>query len=201
LNIKDLNVEYINRTYKPVGALTAVIDIFDINSKSVFHRSEQVDLGAPEAKEGAPVADFIRGNKGVSFVVLKLSEKSGKIISRNCYWISPSEDYTSLNSMQGASVNVVVSGTKQLKNETEWSFTVSNPAAGIAFFINPQLMIGEKEIAPSFWSTNYFTLAPGESINIRVGFPTEVVKAGQPYLKIGGWNVEEITVNINEAIR
>jgi exo-1,4-beta-D-glucosaminidase len=201
LNVKDLNIEYINRTYNPEKGLTATIDIFDINSKSLLHRSEQVDLGAPEAKEGPSVSDIIKGNKGVSFVLLSLRNAGGRIISRNSYWISPDEDFKSLNSMPATSVNISVSGTKQLRNETEWTFTVSNKTSKIAFFINPQLMTGDKEIAPSFWSSNYFTLAPGESIDLRVGFPKEVVKNGEPWLKVGGWNVEEMNVSFIQALK
>ncbi len=201
LNVKDLNIEYINRTYTPEKGLTASIDIFDINSKSLLHKAEKVDIGAPEAKEGPSVADIIKGSKGVSFVLLSLRNAAGSIISRNSYWISPDEDFTSLNSMAPASINISVSGAQQLKNETEWTFSVLNNSPRIAFFINPRLMLGDKEVTPSFWSSNYFTLAPGESIILRVGVPSELVKNGEVSLNIGGWNVKEMNVNFKGKLK
>jgi hypothetical protein len=98
-------------------------------------------------------------------------------------------------------LEVVATGLQVQKNETKWSFAVSNRSDKIAFFVNPQLLSGDMEVAPSFWSSNYFTLAPGETIDLTVGFPSEVVKSGQPNLKISGWNVEEMTVNFMEEIR
>ncbi|MGD0583568.1 MAG: sugar-binding domain-containing protein [Bacteroidales bacterium] len=201
LNVKDLNVEYVNRTYKPLRGLTAVIDIYDINSRSLLHRSEKVDLEAPEAKEGPSIGDIIKKNNGVSFVVLNLKDAGGKNVSHNVYWISTSEDFTSLNSMTPATIEVEVSGAQQLKNETKWSFVVSNRSDKIAFFINPRISSGGKEVAPSFWSTNYFTLAPGESVTLTVGFPPELLAGVQPELLIDGWNVKEMKIDFIEGIK
>lgn len=195
LNVKDLNVEYINRTYKPAKGLTAVIDIFDVKSKSLLHQTEKVEMGAPESKEGISVAEVIKSNNGVSFVVLNLKDAGGKTISHNVYWISPKDDFTSLSSMQSTSVEVKVTGATSQKHETLWTVVVSNRSANIAFFINPRLMAGEEEIAPSFWSANYFTLAPGESVSLTVGFPNDVPLKSTPHVMVSGWNVTEKTVS------
>jgi hypothetical protein len=53
-------------------------------------------------------------------------------------------------------------------------------------------MSGDEEIAPSFWSANYFTLAPGESLDLTVGCPPEAMGSGALNIRIEGWNVETI---------
>jgi hypothetical protein len=191
-------VEYINRTYKQVKGITATVDIFDINSRSLLHKSETVDLNAPEAKEGIQLADVIKPNNGISFVILNLKDQSGKRISHNAYWISPTEDFTSLNSMNQTTLDVAVNGFKNGGYEKGYTILVSNKSEKIAFFINPKLVTGDKEVAPCFWSANYFTLAPGESIILNVGFPPEVIGKDHPVLKIEGWNVKETEISLNK---
>jgi hypothetical protein len=52
-------------------------------------------------------------------------------------------------------------------------------------------MTGGEEVLPSYWSGNYFTLAPAESIALTVSCPVQKPGAEVPLLKISGWNVEE----------
>jgi hypothetical protein len=192
LNTKDLNIEYINRTYKPIKSLTAHIEIFDTDSKSLFTTTEKVDLAAPEAKEGLSVADVINKNQGISFVVLNLKSADGKVISHNVYWLSPKNDFTNLKSLAVSSLTAKVGNAASVTNERRWSLQLTNNSGKIAFFINPRLMSGDEEIAPSFWSANYFTLAPGESLDLTVGCPPEAMGSGALNIRIEGWNVETI---------
>jgi hypothetical protein len=196
LNTKDLNIEYINRTYKPIKSLTAHIEIFDTDSKSLFTTTEKIDLAAPEAKEGMSVADVINKNPGISFVVLNLQSADGKTVSHNVYWISPKNDFAKLNSLSVSALTVKVIGATSVKNEKRWNLQLTNNSGKIAFFINPRLMSGEEEIAPSFWSANYFTLAPGESINVNAGCPPEAIKGGTPYILLEGWNIEPAVLQL-----
>jgi hypothetical protein len=197
LNTKDLNIEYINRTYKPIKSLTAHIEIFDTDSKSLFTTTEKIDLAAPEAKEGLSVADVINKNPGISFVVLNLKSADGKTVSHNVYWISPKNDFTKINSLSVSKLTAQVNVSASFKNEKRWNLQLTNNSGKIAFFINPRLMSGNEEIAPSFWSANYFTLAPGEPIDVTVGCPPEAIKEGTPYILLEGWNVETLKVPLN----
>jgi hypothetical protein len=196
LNTKDLNVEYINRTYSPVKSLTASIAVYDMQSKQIFSRSEAVDLAAPEAKEGLSIADVLTANKGISFVVLNLKSSTGALVSHNVYWLSGTNDFAKLNDLPSTSLTAKPGSSYSLKNEKRWTFRLTNSSDKIAFFINPRLMSGDEEIAPSFWSANYFTLAPGESADITVGCPSEKISAGVPYIKVEGWNIETLSISL-----
>jgi hypothetical protein len=63
LNTKDLNVEYINRTYKPVKSLKAVIEVFDRDSRSLYSKTENVDLSSTTVTESASISDVLSGDR------------------------------------------------------------------------------------------------------------------------------------------
>jgi hypothetical protein len=191
LNTKDLNVQIINRTYSPVKGLTATIDLFDTYSKSIYHSSEKVNLASTEVKESVTLNTVLANQNGVTFVVLNLKDAVGNIVSHNVYWISASNDLKSLNDLQKTDIKINVIKTEDGKNEKRWTLQFSNPTGKIAFFIHPQLISGEDEILPSFWSDNYFTLAPGEALTVVVGCPPEKIQTGAPVIKVEGWNVGE----------
>jgi exo-1,4-beta-D-glucosaminidase len=199
LNTKDLNVQIINRTYSPVTGLTARIDLYSTDSKSLFHNEEKVNLSSTEVKESFSLASVLSNKQGVIFVVLNLIDPEGKVVSHNVYWLSANNDFKSLNNMIKSDIQVTVLKSEKLLNETRWIIKFSNPTEKIQFFIHSQLAIGEEEILPSFWSANYFTLAPGESLTITVGCPPASINGGVPMLKVGGWNVEESAIPLTIA--
>jgi hypothetical protein len=57
--------------------------------------------------------------------------------------------------------------------------------------MNPQLMLDEEEIMPTFWSNNYFSLSANESITLTVSCPQANLNGMQPKLVVSGWNVEK----------
>lgn len=195
-NPKDLVIEYINRTYKSLSNLKADIKVFDLQSRLIYNQNEIVSLEGPSSAKGLSLSEILSKNDGVSFIVLNLSDNSGKALSHNVYWYSASNDFTSLNSMPVTAVTVKQTGTSQTANEKKWSFTISNTSDKIAFFINPRLMSGDEEVTPSFWSANYFTLAPGESFDVTVGCPPEKLNGNIPLLRIEGWNITAVDIKL-----
>jgi hypothetical protein len=190
LNTKDLNVEFINRTYNPLKALTARIEIFDLNSKLVFSKTDNFDLGASESREGLQLAEVIKKTGGVSFVVLNLVNSTGKILSHNVYWLSANNDFRSLKELKHAEIKTNVLEFKKSVDEERWTFQFTNTGKTIAFFINPQILSSDEEVLSTFWSANYFTLAPGEKIVVKAGFVPNSLK-GRLVLKLEGWNAGE----------
>jgi hypothetical protein len=68
---------------------------------------------------------------------------------------------------------------------------INNPSKQLAFFTRLQMMVDGEEILPSFWSANYLTLSPGESMTISVEVPSRIIQGKQPEIRVSGWNVEE----------
>ena len=93
-------------------------------------------------------------------------------------------------------VQTTVLKSEQLKTETKWTVKLTNSSKLLAFFIHPQLMNDGEEILPSFWSANYFSLAPGESITLTVSVPTNKLKNTNLEILTEGWNVEKQSVRL-----
>ena len=190
LNLNNLDVLAVNRSYKPVQGLTAQADVFDLNTKSLYHEERSVSLGATDVIKVSSLAKVLGKAGGVNFVILNLKDESGQVVSHNVYWLSGDEDYTALKGMKKTEVEVEMMDEGETETEKSWIFQITNSSDRIAFFIRPQLMVDEEEVLPSYWSGNYITLAPSESATLVVSCPSVRVCDADPVLKVSGWNVE-----------
>ena len=197
LNLSNMKVIILNRKYNTEPSLTAQVQVFDADSKSAFKEEAFFSLGPSEVKETTSLADVLGKTKGIVFVVLNLKNSAGKVVSHNVYWLSSDGDYKPINNLPDASVSVTVLKSEKLKAETRWTIQVNNPGDKIAFFIRPQVMIGNEEVLPSYWSGNYFTLAPEENKTLTVSCPNAKIGSGKPNLKVSGWNVPEQKLALN----
>jgi len=191
LNPSNLRVLAINRTYHTIPDLIAQVDIFGMDSKSIFHEEKNVILSNTEVIETADLSSALKGASGVNFVVLNLKNKTGKVISHNAYWLSNAGDYTSLQDLQKTNLDIKVLASAKGKSENSWTIQISNNTSRLAFFIRQQLMLGGEEILPSYWSSNYFTLAPSETTTVTVSCPAVKLDGKNPAMKISGLNVNE----------
>jgi len=198
LNLNNNKIIVLNRTYKHVSGLTAQVNVYSLDSKSISSENVNVSLAATDIKEISSLEKVMKEAKGVTFVVLNLKNQSGKVISHNVYWISPDGDYKSMNGMAETNINVSVLKEEKRKNDREWNVRITNSTGKIAFFIRPQLMSGGEEILPSFWSGSYFTLAPGESTEVTVNCPTAKLDGADPVLKVSGWNIPVTEVGLKK---
>jgi len=74
-------------------------------------------------------------------------------------------------SCKKTNLDIKVLASAKGKSENSWTFQISNNTSILAFFIRPQLMLGREEILPSYWTSNYFTLAPSETTTVTVSCP------------------------------
>jgi beta-galactosidase/beta-glucuronidase len=190
LNLSTNRVMVLNRTYKQVSGLTARADVYNLDSKPLFSENISVSLTPTDIKETFSLDKVLKDAKGVSFIVLNLKNSSGEVISHNVYWISGDGDYKTINEIAKTNINITIIKEEKGKTNTDWTIQITNSTGKIAFFIRPQLMSCDEEILPSFWSENYFTLAPGESTTISVTCPSAKLVNTEPVLKVSGWNVE-----------
>jgi exo-1,4-beta-D-glucosaminidase len=197
LNLVSKKVTVVNRQYKQVSGLAAQVDLYNLDSKSVFHESVNLNLAPSEVKETSNISAPLASAKGVTLAILNLKDAAGKVISTNYYWLSADNDFRPLNSMAKTDVQTKLLKTEKTGSDTKWTFQVSNSSGRFAFFVRSQLMIGGNEVLPSFWSDNYFTLAPSSSTTITVSCPAVKSKGMKPELKISGWNVNPQVLSIN----
>ncbi|MFI5185638.1 MAG: glycosyl hydrolase 2 galactose-binding domain-containing protein [Chitinophagales bacterium] len=189
LNLDDSMVAVVNRSYRSKPGLTLTADVLDINSKSLYHETSKLNLGTTTVKEVLPLASKLAKAEGVVFVILHLTDAKGKTISQNVYWFQPKHDYTSLSQMKPANIRVKLIHSLKERSEYKYTFQFTNTSEQLAFFMNPQLMLNDDEIMPCFWSNNYFSLSPHESMIVTVSCPLVKLNGIQPRLVTSGWNV------------
>ena len=196
MNLISHEVLAINRTYKPATDLIASVDVYDMDSKSLFHEEKSLSLPATDVMTVSSLSQLLSDTKGVRFVVLRLKNKNGKVISGNIYWLENNEDFKSMNEMPETEVEVKVLRTGKSSTDNSWTIELENPGSKLAFFVRTQLMIDSDEVLPSFWSGNYISIMPSEKARLKVSCPSEEIASGPLTLKVSGWNVKERKITL-----
>jgi hypothetical protein len=189
-------VTVVNRTYQAFSNLTVHADVYGIDSKLLHHQTASVSLSATDVKEPFSLAKILTNAKGVNFVVLNLKDATGKVVSHNVYWLAADNDYKALNSMSKVKVQTTIVKTDQGKTETKWTLKFTNNSGQLAFFVHPQLVNDGEEILPCFWSANYFSLAPGESITVTASVSSSQLKSKNQEIQMDGWNIEKQRISL-----
>ncbi len=196
LNLDDSFVAVINRTFQPKNNLTVHAEVLDLKGTVLYQQDGKLSLGVRDVKEVMSLSSVIAKTRGVVFVVLSVKDANGKSVSRNVYWMEPKHDFTSLMAMQPAVVKVKVISSSKGRSDETYTLQFSNTSNQLAFFINPQLVVNDDEIMPSFWSDNYFSLSANESATVTVSCPLAKLNGMQPQLSVEGWNEEKQTISL-----
>ena len=197
LNSLDYQVTVINRTYRAIPNLSVQADVFSLDSKLLFHQTASVNLGVSDVRELFSLSAVLEDNKGVNFVVLNLKDATGKMISHNVYWLSGDNNYTTMSLMPRTKVETTLLKKETVKSETKWTVKFTNNSKQLAFFVNPRLMNDNEEVLPAFWSANYFSLAPGETITATVSASSAMMKGKTRQILVKGWNLDEVALSLD----
>lgn len=196
-NQDDSTVVVVNRLHHATGVLTARADIYDVNSKLLkTYKIGNLGLAETGDLQAIKLKEFLEGQKGISLLILNLTDAAGKNVSHNVYWMAPGNDLKGLSNLQSTQIQTRVLKAERGAAEDKWTLQITNPTDKLAFFIRPQLMAGNEEVMPSYWSAGYFTLAPREQIAVTVSAPIAKLGAAKPYVQVSGWNVETQAVNL-----
>jgi len=194
LNPLDSMLTVVNRSYDSYSNLTAESTIFDINSKKIGNQSIRLNISSTEVKEVLSLSKILRDSKGISLVLLRLKDGSGKVVSSNTYWFAPGDDFRGLKEMPVSEVKAIILKKEEGKTEKKWTLRLTNTTDKVAFFIHPQLLDNGEEVQPCFWSAGYFSLAPMESIEVTVSVPNAKLKGKKQELRLEGWNLNKKTM-------
>ena len=189
LNYDDASVSVVNRTYLKKTGLNCNMELFDLNGKSEYKHTERLDMDITSVKQVASLKDKIQNAAGIHFLVLNIKDDKGNPVSHNVYWLSAKNDFNTLKQMPPAKLQAKLIKSEITGNRDNlWTYEISNTGKQLAFFINPQLWNGQEEIMPTFWSANYFSLAPGEKMVVTASCP-KILTLKSPILKLEGWNL------------
>ncbi len=180
-------IDVVNRTYQS-KTVTVTLDVIDLNGK-VLHASRETVTLKPESVGTLKTKTLQQWSKvsGIQFVLLRVQQPDGTVISRNTYWLEPNNDFTALQSMKNASFSIAVAGSRSETGDRMMTITVTNTSDQLAFFTRLQLLDAQdEEILPSYWSDNYITLKPGEQQVVTVWLDDASPQPVQ--VRAQGWN-------------
>jgi exo-1,4-beta-D-glucosaminidase len=207
----DNGVYVINSLYEPFTGLKASATVYDFDLSSKLTKSANVNVD-PDGKALAFKLEWPKEISKTFFLKLELHDSNGTLQSRNFYWLSttpdipgPSPDgwgafvakpesvadFTLLNSLPPVTLETTL--THQTRgDEVQAEITVKNPAANLAFLIQLALTKGPegRELGPTYWEDNYFSLLPGETRTLKATVPKSELGNATPALRITGWNVQ-----------
>ncbi len=197
LNLNDSVIAVVNRKHIAVKGLTAEAQIYTINSELVENVKATVDAD-PDGVVETPLslAPVLKKTSGISFVILHLKDASGRVVSRNTYWLEKNNNLKALQNMPHSGIRAELADKGSVRIERSYKINLTNDSKQLAFFVRLQVMDNDQEVLPSFWSADYITLAPGETTTIAVDVPAGTKFKGNPAIKISGWNLDTITLPI-----
>jgi exo-1,4-beta-D-glucosaminidase len=144
------------------------------------------------------------------FLHLQLFSATGKLLSRNFYWLStkPDEldyaktewyytpqtsfaDLSALQDLPKATVRATLDPAKGSVPDFAFRVAAENVGKGIAFLTRLRLVAGkdQTEVLPVFWEDNYISLLPGEKREVNVRIRRSDIGDAQPTLLVDGFNV------------
>jgi len=213
----DRSIVIVNSYYQAYKALKLSARIYNLDMSERFSKETAIDVDPDSSTRVLQIPD-IKGLTPTYFLSLRLTDRNGKPVSSNFYWLStkldvldwnnavrlrtPSKqnaDFTSL--MQLPKVHLNFSSRSEVNGETGATHvTIQNPTKSLAFFVRVKLKDGlpeydeeqkfhEQEILPVLWEDNYFQLMPGETREVTALYNAQDMAGRCPQVEIGGWNV------------
>ncbi len=192
MNEETGELEVINNRPAAVSG-TAHLSLLSLRGKSALEKDYPVAAPADAATilGPIPVPDVY---PGVYFVKLELRDTAGNVLSRNLYWKSKpeqGEDLSPLNSLP----MVKLTGTlarHDADGRMLLDVTLQNPAQTMALMAHLQLRrkATNARVLPVFYSSNYLSLAPGESRTVTIDAALADLAGDQPLVTLDGWNID-----------
>ncbi|MDO3626518.1 sugar-binding domain-containing protein [Mucilaginibacter sp. BT774] len=196
-NQDDSTAAVINRVHHATGSLSAEVAIYNVDSKLLKSaHGEHLGLAGEGVQEAIKLKEILKDIKEACFLVMNLKNGTGKVVSHNVYWLSSGNNFRALNSMRNTQVETRVLKAEKGRSENKWTLQFTNSSGKLAFFVRPQLIKNGEEVMPSYWTGNYFTLAPKESITVSVSAPVAKLGGVEPTVLLEGWNVEKQTIKL-----
>lgn len=204
----DASIVVVNSRYTALPGSIVTAKVYNLDLTEKFSRTTAIDI-APDSAQRVFTLPAIDGLSRTYFLRLTLTDAAGQELSRNFYWLS-----TQADAMDWANLNyrfvpittymdltgldhlppaqVTASWTTEANGDEDTArVTVRNPSANLAFLVHLAVRKGVNgdEIAPVYWSDNYFELMPGEDREITAAYPRKLLEGAPPYIAIDGWNL------------
>jgi exo-1,4-beta-D-glucosaminidase len=203
-NYSDRTVYAVNDSRYAGQGLTAVVRAFNLAAAEIFNQSYELELPPAGAQSLVSLADLDPPTP-VWFLDLRLHDAAGAEVARNFYWLSTKPDvldyennlwyvtptksfadFTALADLPEVELEIsAAAGNNGVEVE------LANTSDALAFFVEMRVVGADgSSILPVLWDDNYVSILPGESRQLKAGFPG-ADDLSNARLMIKGWNVVE----------
>ena len=210
----DRSIVVVNSTYERVAGLLASVHVHNVAWKELYEEDAAVDAGVDSSQIAFTLPESLySGAERTFFIDLTLTDKAGKVLSRNFYWVpgtltifdwsktdythTPAarhEDLTALANLPAAKLVAHAEMVRTARGR-EVRVELENPSAALAFQVSAAMRTKTGGlIAPVIWSDNWIELVPGEKRVLTALLPDSGADA--PVVQIGSWNAGSQTVAI-----
>ncbi|HEY7617018.1 MAG TPA: glycoside hydrolase family 2 TIM barrel-domain containing protein, partial [Terriglobales bacterium] len=176
----DRSVSVVSSQYEDTPGLKLTAKIFNLDMSEKWSQDATLDAAADSTQRVFTVPE-VGGLTSAYFLVLKLTDATGKPVGSNFYWLSTKPetldweksewyvtptasfaDYSALQSLPKVQLKIT-SHTERTGEDAVTHVAVENPSKNLAFFVRLKLSKGSgaEEILPVLWQDNYFSLLPG----------------------------------------
>lgn len=205
LNEKNWKVEVVNNLPRALSKYSALLAVYNLDGSLAFKHQFPVNAaGCAETNLGD--VNWPTNLSTVHFVKLELRDRKGKLLSENFYWRSLLEDnFRDLASMPVVELDAKVA-RKKADGKCLLNVTLHNPGPHIALMAHLQLRRSDsgERVLPVYYSDNYVSLGPGETLNITIEAAEAGLKGEKPLVVVDGWNISvkpftsvEATIGLN----
>lgn len=174
-------VSVYNDYYQAFKNYKVTAEIYDLNSKKVWSKNQQIDIPEDGVVNDIFTIDFPANITQVHFIKLRLYDDKKKEIANTFYWRS-NDKYEGSKTLTGPTSSGFedLSKLKQVQLKTQYKVyqengrhfikaEIKNTSSTLAFFTQLQLLDENRmPVRPSFYADNFFSLLPGESKSIVI---------------------------------
>jgi exo-1,4-beta-D-glucosaminidase len=210
----DNSVAVVNSTYEAVPGVKISAKLYNIDAAEKGARDATMNI-APDSSAKAFDLPKIDGLTKTYFLRLELHDSAGKLLSNNFYWLSTKPDVldwkhkldtvftpqaefgdlTGLNSLPQVKLDVSSAAESQ-QDKAGLRVSIRNPSASVAFMVHLRITKGKdgEDVAPIFWSDNYFSLLPKEQRNVTGSYDPSDLNRKAAVLEVDGYNIQKQSI-------
>lgn len=207
LNEINRGIEVVNNRPEPIKGMKVEVSIYRFDGTTDSHDAYSVpDVPGSTTMKIAQLEMSARITP-LYFIKLDLTDAAGKLISTNLYWQHVAQDqFDGLMDLPVVRLDAEASIRTQGGN-TVINLMLRNNTRHVALLAHVQLHQRKsgRRVLPVFYSDNYVSLVPGESVTITTEVATKDLQGDDPLVEVDGYNVDVnpveapigVTLNLN----
>ena len=202
LDLTNYMVTAVNTTKDGAAGLKVRATVYAVAGQTLFTQEKALELQANTSQELFPLGlPALFAQQGAVLVELQMTGGDGSVVSRNVYWLAGEETgYRKLNTLTPAKLTLkAVSHQSSEERVVEVDITNAGTTPSLANKLTLQDAGTHTRILPAYYSDNYVSLLPGETVHLTIHYPAESSKHEQTELGLRGWNVPESIIKISAS--